>query len=189
MGRKLIRLAIVEPAEDSENKCAGFRDFVITVQQLLADTGIDLQVTYRESAGYDRIMLRLRRICPEEVVQADLVLFLFREEDDSFLSTEYEIACDAVGAGDRPVCVKVILSWEDPGRSLMYELLDLDPSLPVLIEDNGRVLINGTEVLPIKPQSYSWLDDDLYGARCPRCGGSLRRYDDWFICESCHSIG
>ena len=152
MGRKLIRLAIVEPAEDSENKCAGFRDFVKTVQHLLADTGIDLQVTYRESAGYDRIMLRLRRICPEEVARADLVLFLFRVEDDSFLS-------------------------------------DLDPSLPVLIEDNGRVLINGTEVLPEQARSYSWLDDDLYGARCPRCGGSLRRYDDWFICESCHSIG
>ena len=190
MDRKLIRLTIAEPAEDPEKKCAEFREFIKKIQPLLAESGVDLQVSFREGAGYDRIMLRLTRNCPEEVARADLVLFLFPRDGNPFLSAEYEIACDRAGSGGRPVCVKVDLSWQDARRCLMDELAELDPSLPVLIEDDESVLISGTEVLPKKVRTYSWLDDDdRYGARCPICGGILRRYDDWFLCESCNSIG
>ena len=191
MSRKLIRLTIVEPAETPEDEGVAFRDFVKTAQQMLADTGTDLQVAYWGGAGYDRIMLRLRRICPEEVAQADLAFFLSLREDDSFLEAEFDIACDHAETAGKPFCAMGRLSGDDACRTLMSTLVELDPSLPITIDDRGRVLIGEKLILMTKRESIAWslLFDDRNNLVCPECGGPLRRYDDWFICESCHSIG
>ena len=190
MNRKPIRLTIVEPPEAPEKKLGKVREKMDTVLRLLAGSGANLQVCTWGDSGYSRILLRLRRICPEEIARADLALFLFPDAGDSLLDAEYAAAQNCGSSGNGPVCVKGSFSADETNRSLLEMLAKLDPSLPVRLEENGRVLVGGTEVLAGKPvfDLHNWLHDDISADRCPRCGGRLERYDDWYICEQCHSI-
>ena len=190
MDGKTIRLTIAGPADDPKNMTPGIRAFAEKVRDLLAEAGWDLQVTVWGGSGYDRVMLRMKRLCPEPVAEADLCLFLDPEHGDPFLAAEYSAAEALASAGGGPVAKKCPPEEEDACRSLMDALKELSPSLPVTIEEDGRVLVGDTEVLDEEAPYIPWFSfDEGSGSRCPECGGILRRYDDWFICESCNSIG
>ena len=187
MDGKRIRLVVAEPAEASDEVFGEIREFVEKVRGLLADAGWDLQVAFWGGSGYERVMLRMKRLCPEMIAGADLCLFLVPERGDPFLPAEYSAAEELASSGSGPVPVRCVPDSE-AGRCLLDALAERFPSLPISSDEDGRVFVAGTAVLEKKriPLSF-WNSDDSY-CTCHVCGAEMERYEDWLVCPRCNAF-